>query len=121
MEIIWSKEVFAKNLKRYIEEKGILQKELADIIGVSSTSVNDWVNGKKFPRIDKIEMLAEYFGILKSDLIEDKSMKEKPEEMAVFAASIMRDPELLEMIRKYRKLSDKNKKAVIQMIENLSE
>lgn len=121
MEIIWSKEVFAKNLKRYIEEKGILQKELADIIGVSSTSVNDWVNGKKFPRIDKIEMLAEYFGILKSDLIEDKSVKEQPEEMALLAASIMRDPELLEMIRKYRKLPDKNKKAVIQMIENLSE
>lgn len=121
MEIIWSKEVFAKNLKRYIEEKGILQKELADIVGVSSTSVNDWVNGKKFPRIDKIEMLADYFGILKSDLIEDKSMKDQPEEMALLAASIMRDPELLEMIRKYRKLSDKNQKAVLQMIDNLSE
>ena len=121
MEIIWSKEVFAKNLKRYIEERGILQKDLADVVGVSSTSVNDWVNGKKFPRIDKIEMLADYFGILKSDLIEDKRMREEPEEMAILAASIMMDPELLDMIQNYQKLSAKNKVAVLQMIENLSE
>ena len=121
MEIIWSKEVFAKNLKYYIESRGIGQKELAEIIGVSITSVNDWVNGKKFPRIDKIEMLADYFGILKSDLIEDKRMKEQPEEMAILAASIMRNPDLLVMIQKFQKLSEKNKIAVLQMIENLSE
>ena len=48
-------------------------------------------------------------------------MKEKPDEMAVFAASILRDSELIEMICKYQKLSEKNKKAVIQMIDNLSE
>ena len=121
MENIWSKEVFARNLKRYIDEKGILQKELADIVGVSTTSINDWVNGKKYPRIDKIEIMANYFGILKSDLIEDKRMKDQPEEMAILAASIMRDQELLDMIAKYRKLSEKNKIAVLQMIENLSE
>lgn len=67
----WSKEVFANNLKRYMDEKNITQKELAKIIGVSTTSLNEWVNAKKYPRIDKIEMLADYFGILKSDLIED--------------------------------------------------
>ena len=28
---------------------------------------------KKYPRMDKVEMMANYFGILKSDLIEDKT------------------------------------------------
>ena len=121
MEIIWSKEIFAKNLKYYIESRGILQKDLAEVVGVSTTSVNDWVNGKKFPRIDKIELLAEYFGILKSDLIEDKRMKEQPEEMAILAANILRNRELLDMVQKYQKLSEKNKIAVLQMIDNLSE
>ena len=101
--------------------EGITQKELSEIVGVSAPTVNDWTKGKKYPRIDKIEILADHFGILKSDLIEDKKLKEKPEEMAVLAASIMRDSELLEMIQKFRKLSEKNKKAVIQMIESLSE
>ena len=31
------------------------------------------MKAKKYPRIDKIEILANYFGILKSDLIEEVS------------------------------------------------
>ena len=34
---------------------------------------SDWINAKTYPRIDKIELLANYFGVLKSDLVEDKS------------------------------------------------
>lgn len=71
----WSKKVFALNLQKYIAESGKTQKELADIIGVSAPTFNEWVSGKKFPRIDKIQKLADCFGILKSDLIEEK---EKP-------------------------------------------
>lgn len=69
----WSKKTFATNLQRYIAETGKTQKELADIIGVSAPTLNEWVSGKKFPRIDKIQKLADYFGILKSDLIEEKT------------------------------------------------
>lgn len=68
----WSKKVFAQNLQRYIAEAGKTQKDIADVIGVSAPTLNEWVTGKKFPRIDKIQRLADYFGILKSDLIEDK-------------------------------------------------
>lgn len=70
---IWSKQVFAKNLRRHMESKGITQKELAEIIGVSAPTMNDWLQAKKYPRIDKIEKLADYFGVLKSDLIEEKT------------------------------------------------
>lgn len=68
----WSKEVFSENLRYYMESRGKNQKELAEIVGVSAPTMNDWIKGKKYPRIDKIEILANYFGILKSDLIEDK-------------------------------------------------
>ena len=71
----WSKEVFAANLKRYMDQWGKSQKELAEIAGVSAPTMHDWLKAKKYPRIDKIEILANYFGILKSDLIEEK---EKP-------------------------------------------
>ena len=49
-----------------------MQNEIAEAIGVATSTFNDWMKGKKYPRIDKIELLANYFGILKSDLIEDK-------------------------------------------------
>lgn len=69
----WSKEVFARNLRYYMESRGKTQKELAAIVGVSAPTMNDWLKAKKYPRIDKIEILANYFGILKSDLIEEKT------------------------------------------------
>ena len=71
----WSRQVFSRNLRKYIADSGKTQKELADIVGVSAPTFNEWVSGKKFPRIDKIQKLADLFGILKSDLIEEK---EKP-------------------------------------------
>jgi transcriptional regulator with XRE-family HTH domain len=72
MSGLGNKEIMSKNLKLYLNRSGKTQKELAEIIGVPTSTVNNWVMGSKYPRIDKIEMLANYFGILKSDLIEDK-------------------------------------------------
>ncbi len=71
----WSNEVFAQNLRNYIESRGKTQKELAEIVGVSAPTMNDWLKGKKMPRMGKIEILANYFGCEKSDLIEDKTEK----------------------------------------------
>ena len=73
----WSKEVFARNLKFYMDRSGMNQKEMAQIVGVSAPAFCEWLNAKKYPRIDKIEILANYFGILKSDLIEDKSAEKE--------------------------------------------
>lgn len=70
---IGNKAVMAKNLTHYIEKSGKSQKELAELVGVATSTFNNWVKGHKYPRIDKIEMLANYFGILKSDLIEEKT------------------------------------------------
>ena len=64
--------IFAKNLKRMMEENGKTRKDICDALGISYFTVTDWVKGKKMPRMDKVEMLANYFGCLKSDLIEEK-------------------------------------------------
>ena len=73
MSNIGNKETLAKNLLFYLELTGKSQKEVAEYIGVTPASLNEWTKAKKYPRIDKIEMLARYFGILKSDLIEEKA------------------------------------------------
>lgn len=72
-----NKEIMAKNLIRYVTRSGKTQKELASIVGVAPSTFNDWLRAKKYPRIDKIEILADYFGILKSDLIEEKGAEYK--------------------------------------------
>ena len=78
MSSIGNKEIFARNLKYYLEMTGKTQKEIAHYLQVNPSSVNDWVKAKKYPRIDKIELLSIYFGILKSDLIEDKGKSMTP-------------------------------------------
>ena len=80
MSNIGNKEIFARNLSYYVMMSGRDQKEIAEVVGVAPSTFNEWVKGKKYPRIDKIEMLANYFRILKSDLIEDKTEKNTPEE-----------------------------------------
>lgn len=78
MSSLGNKEILSKNLKYYIEKSGKDRRELADIWGFPYSTVSEWVNGRKYPRIDRIEVMADYFGILKSDLIEEQ--KEKPTE-----------------------------------------
>ena len=73
MSDIGNKEIFAKNLLYYIEISGRSQKEIAEEIGVSASTFNEWVKGKKYPRIDKIEKLSNYFRVPKSALIEEKN------------------------------------------------
>ena len=67
-----NKDIFSKNLKMYMEDKDISRTQLAEILDTPYSTLSDWVNGKKYPRIDKIELLANYFGIDKSDLIEEQ-------------------------------------------------
>ena len=65
-----NKFIFAKNLKYYMEKYDKSRQDISKALNISYYTVSDWVNGKKYPRMDKVEMLANYFGILKSDLIE---------------------------------------------------
>lgn len=77
MSSLGNKDIMAKNLKYYIERSGKDRRELSEIWGFPYSTVTEWINGKKYPRIDRIEVMADYFGILKSDLIEDKGEEHK--------------------------------------------
>lgn len=67
-----TKITFAKNLKKYMGIYNINQTKVSEIAGVSKQSVSYWLNAKLLPRMGAVELLADYFGILKSDLLENK-------------------------------------------------
>lgn len=118
---IWSKEVFAKNLRYYLERSGKQQKELAEIVGVSAPTINDWIKGKKYPRIDKIEILADYFGILKSDLIEEKpqdhrEMQKKNDALLDIVFQLKSDEELFDIVKKITKLDTAEKRQAVKSV-----
>lgn len=75
----YDKRIFAKNLNTIMEECGRSPSDIVNLLGVSKSTVSSWRNGEKMPRMDKIEALANYFGCLKSDLIEQKPSLYSPE------------------------------------------
>ena len=121
MSNIGNKETMAKNLDHYLNKMGKTQKELCEDLDFRPSTVNGWFTAKKYPRIDKIEMMADYFGILKSDLIEEHEQHNPLFYRGTIEGLIGKDPVLVEMILKYLKLDDQKKKAVKQMIDTLSE
>lgn len=68
-----NKQIMADNIKRLLSAKGLNPRQLAIALDFKYTTVNDWVNAKTYPRIDKIEMLANFFNVSKSDLVESKN------------------------------------------------
>lgn len=66
-----------ENIKKLREKYNLSQKELGEIAGVSDKAVSTWENGLKEPRMGAIQKIADHFGILKSDIIEDRKIHRK--------------------------------------------
>lgn len=68
--------IFQKNLLKYLHESHKSQTEVAQAIGVNHQTFSTWCTGIAYPRMGKVQALADYFHINKSDLIEDKDSYE---------------------------------------------
>ena len=66
------KKIFSENLRYYMKRNNKEQIDLINDLGFNKSAVSTWCNGTRLPRMDKVEMLAQYFHINRSDLIEDK-------------------------------------------------
>ncbi|MCZ1180370.1 MAG: XRE family transcriptional regulator [Shouchella clausii] len=65
------KETMANNLKKQLSRKGITQTMMARDLDLPEMTVSNWVKGKTYPRPDKIQLMADYFGINRSQLTEE--------------------------------------------------
>ena len=98
------KKIFTKNLNSYIEQRGKTQLEIAKSIGVSPQTFNTWCKGIAIPRMGKVQALADYFHINKSDLIEEKKQ----------------DDETPAILQYYNVLNDLGKKEATKRVEELT-
>ncbi|MFT8710269.1 MAG: XRE family transcriptional regulator, partial [Sporolactobacillus sp.] len=64
---------FSNNLKKYLHRKGISQTELANQLEIPEMTLSNWLNAKTYPRPDKLQLLADYFRIKRSDLTESNA------------------------------------------------
>lgn len=61
-----------------MDERKIDRKTLCEAMGYKYSTVSEWLQGNKYPRIDRIEALARYFSIPKSVLIENDGITYPP-------------------------------------------
>lgn len=76
-----NKQIMSENLKRYVAMSGKTRQEICKDLGVNYSTFTEWLNGGAYPRIDKIEMMANYFKIEKSDLVEKRGTRRQLSKM----------------------------------------
>ena len=124
MSSLGNKSVLAKNLSYYLNRTGKSQREMAEIVGVSPAAFSYWINGRKYPRIDKIELLANYFGVLKSDLIEEKSSSVpsvEPSDSQQPDSPPPEDPVTAEILNAVRSMPADQQQQVLQFAKYLAD
>lgn len=93
---------FSKNLKEIMNKHCKSQGDLVRDLNFRQATVSDWLNGKKYPRMDKIEKLANYFNISINDLLIQTSSP----------APLSLTPQEETHIKKYRQLDADGKERV---------
>ena len=73
MNDLKNEKVFSENLKYFMNKTNTTRYQLCRTLNLPYTTFAGWYNARIYPKIDKIEMLADYFNITKSDLIEDRN------------------------------------------------
>ena len=104
-----NKDVFSANLTYYIEKSHLTQKEVAKKIGVTESSITDWVTKRHYPRLDKIQLLAEVFGVKPTDLVEPLDLSQK---------TIDEKKQLV--LDLFDRIPDGNKEIAIKMLQTLT-
>ncbi|WP_271436820.1 helix-turn-helix domain-containing protein [Staphylococcus hominis] len=76
MEYKSARKILSENLEQLMKEKNVTQMELSEAIGVSQSTISNWLKEIKYPRISKVQELADYFNVPKSRITEDKSVEQ---------------------------------------------
>lgn len=84
MSNLGNKQIMAQNIRYYMNKRNITQTEICNTLGFKMPTFSDWVNAKTYPRIDKIELMANYFGISKADLVEERTAEPNTPKIMTF-------------------------------------
>ena len=102
--------IFSERLRYYLDKYEITQLELSKRLGVGTTSVYNWCNGIKTPRMDKVDAMCEIFHCKRSDLMNDSINNQA-------SPSLSQDPDVRRIERARRKMPESDKKFMMDMLE----
>ena len=65
--------LIAKNLRQLAYDRGKTQADISRDLNISKATLSSWMNGTRVPRMDKIDLLCNYFKCDRADIMEDHS------------------------------------------------
>lgn len=92
------KKIFSDNLKRLLSEYGKSQAEVARYLKVSPQTFNTWIQGLALPRMGKVQALADYFRINKTDLIDEHKDEDNTNPMQGLLNEYLEDDKIRELV-----------------------
>ena len=102
--------IFSERLRYYLNKYEITQLELSKRLGVGTTSVYNWCNGIKTPRMDKVDAMCEIFHCKRSDLMNDNANDQE-------TTSLSPDPDVRRIERARQKMPEADKKFMMDMLK----
>ena len=120
MSELGDKQVFARNLKKELDNSGKTRYEVCKATGIRYSTMTDWLNEKTYPRFSRVEKLADYFGIEVERLVgsgtgEAVGTGELGELLA------MADEKTIDIIRDILKLNKRDKNIVASLLKNMTQ
>lgn len=122
--------IIGKNLKRIMYDAGKTQIEVAKDLKISKATISSWMNGTRIPRMDKIDILCNYFNVSRADIMEEKPDQDQnsgqvgeyhlnndARELAEF---LHKNPEYKVLFDASRKVKKKDIGFMVEMIERMS-
>ena len=94
------RDVFVKNLKKYMASKDVSQSDIVVALGLTASTVSDWVKGRNYPRVDAMQKLAEFLDVKISDLTSEEGENRQ---------NLFSDEDERELIEIFRKLNRRGK------------
>ena len=114
MTSLGNKQIMADNIAHYMKLKGIDRNQLCEDLDFKYSTVSEWLSANKYPRIDSIEKMANYFGVSKSKLIE----KHEPTEL-IGDCKTGNTPQEEALLSNYRQLNPDGQKKVDDYVGDL--
>ena len=113
--------LFSSRLSNLMSERNINQREIAQIVGVSESTVGKWLLLKAIPRMGVIQKLADYFNVGKSYFLEDESDAGyyTDPEVAEYAEELRTNPELRVLFSSSRNLTKEQMQEAYNFIKFL--
>lgn len=113
--------MYYDNFERLLKEKGVKPSDVSKATKISTATLTNWKQGTYTPKSDKLQKIADYFGVNISVLMydEDNSDEMYTPEFASLVGQIRNDKDLSNALLKYFKLSEEKKKHVVELINLL--